>query len=70
MNSDRIAVSRRLRVLVLLCRSVSRCSRNAVISSASRSAQSRADGVLPVRLLGEGEQQLERIAVRGDGARG
>ena len=32
----------------VLCRSVSRCSRNAVISSASRSSQSSAAGALPV----------------------
>ena len=43
-----MAASRQLRVRTVLCRSCSRWSKNAVISGASRSAMSSADGVLPV----------------------
>ena len=48
-NSDRIAVSRTLRVRTLLCRSVSRWLRNAVIEAASRSSQSSRVGSFPLR---------------------
>ena len=48
MNSERMAVSRRLRVLALLWRCVSRWSRKPLISFSSRSSQSRADGALLV----------------------
>ena len=52
-----------------LPRSSSRCCRNAPISVASRSARLSLVGGFPVCSLREGEQQLARVAVGGDGVR-
>ena len=69
MNSDRIAVRRRLRVRGLLWRSCSRCSRKRAISGSSRSSQSSAEGCLPVVVVDVAEQQPQRVAVGRDRAR-
>jgi hypothetical protein len=63
-----MAVSRVLRVDTLLPRSVSKWMRNAATSVASMSPTSSREGGFAGAIVGEDQQQPQRVAKGGDGA--